>query len=493
MKQVHKKSTDEAVNQMLVSGYKRHIDLAWDRAENQQPQCGFGKLSLCCSDCYAGPCRINPFGDVDQRTICGRDRKALTSNALLRRVADGSLALVKLAREFGVNVGVEELVDVVAVGDEINDERDFAERLEDLGKRAANALSAIRKAKRSVYGDARVEITEVNLGALDAQAINIAVHGHVAPQVIRGLAEAASQSLIPVKLGGVCGADASGALSFPVLTNYDSQETVLLTGAVDLLVIGNQCVMPAMISLAKKENVPVVRSSMLNDKAAIDTALQIARAAFHRRAGKATTIPPVTQWLYTSCGTSDDNLVEALKTGFESGAIKGLVYLGGCGDIENSQDANPVRLAKHLLENAYVVVTSGCAGTSLAKAGMTAPDFAYGNPILKAALVDGLPTVLYIGSCHDVARFFEIAESVKDCGRPVFAVLPEVTHHKMLATAAALAASGITTFVGLEQVFADSEMKESLSSTMIHQARILPIGEMEKALQAWAEADAERY
>jgi hypothetical protein len=46
MKQVHKKSDDEAVNQLLVAAYRQRTDLAWDRAEAQQPQCGFGQLGI---------------------------------------------------------------------------------------------------------------------------------------------------------------------------------------------------------------------------------------------------------------------------------------------------------------------------------------------------------------------------------------------------------------------------------------------------------------
>jgi hydroxylamine reductase (hybrid-cluster protein) len=422
----------------------------------------------------------------------GRDRNTLTANSLLNKVADGSLALVKLAREFGADVAAEELARAFTAEDEIIVGQDFAERLEDLGQLAANALAAILKVKNSVYGETRAETTEVNLGALDGQAVNIVVHGHVAPQVIRGLAEAAKQSSISVKLSAVCGADAGGTVTLPVLTNYDSQETILLTGVVDLLVVGNQCVMPAMISFAQKENVPVVRSSSLHNKAALDTALQTAKDAFHRRAGKTTAIPPVTRPLYTSCGTADGKFNEALKTGFARGSVKGLVYLGGCGSIDHSQDAMPVRLAKQLLEGGYVVVTSGCSGTSLAKAGMTDPDFANGNPVLKAALPDGQPTVLYIGSCHDAARFLAMAEGLKECGMPVFAVLPEVTHHKTLATAAAFAASGITAFVGLEQIFADAAVKDLLGSATTGRSRILPLGDLENAPRAWAEAAAGR-
>ena len=75
---------------------------------------------------------------------------------------------------------------------------------------------------------------------------------------------------------------------------------------------------------------------------------------------------------------------------------------------------------------------------------------------------------------------------------PVFAVLPEVTHHKTLATAAAFAASGITAFVGLEQIFADAAVKDLLGSATTGRSRILPLGDLENAPRAWAEAAAGR-
>ena len=492
MKQVHMKSTDEAVKQVLVSAYKRHIGLAWDRAETQQPQCGFGRLSLCCSDCYAGPCRINPFGAEDQRTICGRDRSTLAANHLLDKVADGSLALTKLAQEFGAKVAPKQFLALVSTKDELTTEQDFPTRLKDLGQQAAKALVAIHTAKEGVYGKAQADTTTVNLGTLDAQAVNIVVHGHVAPQIIHELAKAAKSLPLSIKLSAVCGADAGGTLTLPVLTNYDSQEAILLTGAVDLLVVGNQCVMPAMISLAQSESVPVVRSSSLQGKAAVDAALQTAKDAFRRRAGQSAAIPPVVQPLYTGCDPVAGKLLAALRTGFAQGTIKGLVYLGGCGSIDNSQDATPVRLAKQLLKDGYFVVTSGCAGTSLAKAGMIDPNSADANASLKAALPKGLPAVLYLGSCHDAASFLAMAERLKDCGLPIFAVLPEVTHHKTLATAAAFAAKGITVFLGLQQVFADGTVKNMLSSGVTGGARILPLGEPENAPPAWVEAAAGR-
>ena len=101
MKQVQKKSADKAVNAMLIQAKRSGTELAWDRAETQQPQCGFGRLSLCCTDCNDGPCRSNPFGDREPATVCGRDRTDLENSRFLRKVSDGVTALAILAAGYG--------------------------------------------------------------------------------------------------------------------------------------------------------------------------------------------------------------------------------------------------------------------------------------------------------------------------------------------------------------------------------------------------------
>jgi len=54
MKEVRKKSVDAATNAMLVAAYRAKTDVIWDRTDAMQPQCGFGRLSICCTDCHEG-------------------------------------------------------------------------------------------------------------------------------------------------------------------------------------------------------------------------------------------------------------------------------------------------------------------------------------------------------------------------------------------------------------------------------------------------------
>jgi carbon-monoxide dehydrogenase catalytic subunit len=68
------------------------IETAWDRLEQQEPQCGFGQLGLCCRICNMGPCRIDPFGEGPQRGVCGADADTIIARNFLRGVAAGASA-----------------------------------------------------------------------------------------------------------------------------------------------------------------------------------------------------------------------------------------------------------------------------------------------------------------------------------------------------------------------------------------------------------------
>ena len=83
------RSVDEASLQMIDVAGRAGIPTAWDRLELQQPQCGFGRLGICCRNCFMGPCRIDPFGNGAQdRHLRGHgrdDRGAKPAAAYLLR------------------------------------------------------------------------------------------------------------------------------------------------------------------------------------------------------------------------------------------------------------------------------------------------------------------------------------------------------------------------------------------------------------------------
>jgi carbon-monoxide dehydrogenase catalytic subunit len=87
-----KRSNDKASQEMLEIMCEAGIENAWDRFEEQQPQCGFGKLGICCRNCSMGPCRIDPFGDGPQAGICGATADTIAARNLVRMVAGGAAA-----------------------------------------------------------------------------------------------------------------------------------------------------------------------------------------------------------------------------------------------------------------------------------------------------------------------------------------------------------------------------------------------------------------
>ncbi|UCE99749.1 MAG: anaerobic carbon-monoxide dehydrogenase catalytic subunit, partial [Planctomycetota bacterium] len=84
-----KRSSDKAAQQMIEHMAQAGLENAWDRLDQQQPQCGFGRLGICCRICSMGPCRIDPFGDGPQLGVCGADADTIVARNFLRAVAGG--------------------------------------------------------------------------------------------------------------------------------------------------------------------------------------------------------------------------------------------------------------------------------------------------------------------------------------------------------------------------------------------------------------------
>lgn len=89
---VKKRSSDKAAQKMIAHMAESGQQNAWDRLEAQSPQCGFGKLGLCCRICTMGPCRIDPFGEGPQVGVCGADADTIVARNFLRAVAAGTSA-----------------------------------------------------------------------------------------------------------------------------------------------------------------------------------------------------------------------------------------------------------------------------------------------------------------------------------------------------------------------------------------------------------------
>ena len=424
MKQVQKKSADKAVNAMLIQAKRSGTELAWDRAETQQPQCGFGRLSLCCTDCNDGPCRSNPFGDREPATVCGRDRTDLENSRFLRKVSDGVTALAILAAGYGGKLNPL-VSSAILTDDDMSGMANMAGQLKGLGASAAEALKSINAVKATLAIE-KCPSMDVNLGALRAEGPNILVYGHVSPQTVKDLLKNVAQSPSGITVLGACGAEGEGVL--PIATNYVSQETPLLTGAVDLVLVGPQCVMPATISLAVEKGIPVVYEKNIRTQADIQSVIDQAVVAFQSRSGKPFSIPAERSALQNSSRKNGEDWAQTIVQQTVMSNGRGIAFLGGCGRIGATQDKAFVAMAEKLMQEGWRVVTAGCAGAALAKAGLCR---------------DG--KAVYLGSCHDAGLFLELAQAAEAGKINTCAIFQEITHNKVLATAVAFAVNGVQT------------------------------------------------
>jgi carbon-monoxide dehydrogenase catalytic subunit len=119
---LNEKSIDPVTIQALKKADEQGYYTIWSRYQKMLPLCGFGELGLCCTVCFMGPCRIDPFGEGAQVGICGADADTIASRNLARAIAGGTAAHSDHARN------VIETLNSVAEGNSfyrITDERKF--------------------------------------------------------------------------------------------------------------------------------------------------------------------------------------------------------------------------------------------------------------------------------------------------------------------------------------------------------------------------------
>ncbi len=92
MKDVELKTIDISAQKIIEKAKDEKIEIIWDRFEDQQPQCGFGLLGICCRNCNMGPCKIDPFGDAPQKGVCGATADTIVARNIVRMIAGGAAA-----------------------------------------------------------------------------------------------------------------------------------------------------------------------------------------------------------------------------------------------------------------------------------------------------------------------------------------------------------------------------------------------------------------
>jgi carbon-monoxide dehydrogenase catalytic subunit len=503
---VQKKTADSAVEAFLSKAAEKGISLVWDRYEGSLPQCGFCETGLNCRDCLQGPCISHPFRDGSKVGVCGKDKDILGVHSFLRLVVHGAMAYLDQLADFakGVESGEGSLKDrggadalIKGIQGLLGDggtrvTEEFPKALVD-GWRAKGiypegiardllkvsqkldggtssvedtllwafkgALSACvaqvlqGRLKAAVFGDTSPTEVEVNLGALQQEIPTILLYGHFSPLLKQKIAEAAKGKNIGIM--GVCTDPLIPPYSFAPVTNYGSQEIPLMTGAVDLVVVGDQCVNPSLAALAKEWKVEIVETEVLNGGRDLGgfarRIVEQAGKAFDARRKVAKDIPAFKESARIGFSTREldaKKIAEAMK----GGKIKGVALLAGCNNVKFTQDHEVVSLARELLKKDVFCVSEGCASVSLAKYGLLNPQnressCGKGLSDFLSSLGKDLPPVFDLGSCENggVTEFLlALGEAPKDL--PLVACFPEANRTKAVARAAWTVAMGIPTY-----------------------------------------------
>ena len=335
--------------------------------------------------------------------------------------------------------------------------------------------------------------SQVNLGVLKDDEVNVIVHGHdptlsemiVAVSTDPELLEyAKSKGANGINLAGIC-CTANEVLmrhGIPPAGNFLSQELAIATGAVEAMIVDVQCVMQALAEVSSHYHTKLITTSPkakitgathieYDEHRAYQSAKEIVRAAIDNYANRGTTKIPGSQPDEALIAGFSHEYVRYMQGGLYRGSfrplndavaqgrIRGLAAVVGCNNARVTQDAPTVKIVRELIKNDVLVVVTGCAATAAAKFGYLKPEFMdhAGAGLKEVCEAIGLPPVVLVGSCVDNSRILTIltecategglGDDISDL--PAVGICPEYMSEKALSIGCYCAASGAYTLFGL--------------------------------------------
>ncbi len=348
-----------------------------------------------------------------------------------------------------------------------------------------------------LFGTPKPVDTEANLGVMNADNVNIVVHGHDPslsemiceyaddPEMIAYAKEMGAKG---INVAGVCCTSNEVAMrrGIPMAGNFLQQENVVLTGACEAIVVDVQCIFPALGPLSKCFHTKFITTSPVaqmpdsefirfNAKTAGENAKAIVKMAvenFKNRKPELVHIPDMKQ--KATVGYSLEAIVKTLdgvtntqvdQTGtlkplwdcVAAGVIRGAVAMVGCNNPKVRPDYAHIELMKYLLKHDIIIVASGCSAQAAAKAGLMdkrAKDLC-GAGLKRVCELADIPPVLHMGSCVDISRMVVLASKISiDSGLnisqlPIVGCAPEWMSEKAVSIGNYVVATGIDTFLGV--------------------------------------------
>ena len=366
-----------------------------------------------------------------------------------------------------------------------------------------------------LFGTPKPLDTEADLGVMNAENVNIVVHGHDPslsemiceyaddPEMIAYAKEMGAKG---ITISGVCCTSNEVAMrrGIPMAGNFLQQENVVLTGACEAIVVDVQCIFPALGPLSKCFHTKFVTTSPIaqmpdaefirfSPENAAENAKAIVKMAienFKNRKPELVHIPTNKQ--KATVGYSVEAIVKQLDTVansqvdefgttkpliecITSGVLRGAVAMVGCNNPKVRPDSAHIELMKKLIANDIIIVASGCSAQAAARAGLMAKrakDLC-GAGLKRVCELADIPPVLHMGSCVDISRMMVlVAELAKDSGLnisqlPVVGCAPEWMSEKAVSIGNYVVATGLDTFLGVDPYVSGSDKVAELLTSGI--------------------------
>ena len=334
---------------------------------------------------------------------------------------------------------------------------------------------------------------KVNLGVLKQDCVNIVVHGH--EPILSEMAVKASKDPELLKLAKSAGAEGINLAGIcctanevlmrhgiPVAGNFLQQELAIITGAVEVMMVDVQCIMPALQEVAScfhtklittnpKARFPGVTHIEFQPQKAYEVAKKIIELGIENFANRNKERVDIPQYemdliagftkevVFQILGGRYRATYKPLNDAIISGRLRGLAGVVGCNNPKQTHDYFHTTLVKELIKNDVLVLQTGCSAIACAKQGLLIPEAAKeyaGRGLQEICEAVGIPPVLHLGSCVDNSRILTAASYVIAEGGlgedlsdiPAAGCAPEWMSEKAITIGFYFVASGVFTVFG---------------------------------------------
>lgn len=356
-----------------------------------------------------------------------------------------------------------------------------------------------------LFGTPKALRSQVNLGVLKEDQVNVVVHGHepllsemivAASQDPELIKEAQAKGAKGINLVGICCTSNEILMrhGIPPAGNFLHQELAIVTGVVDAMVVDVQCVFQALADAAKSYHTKLVTTSPkaaipeaayipLDHEKPLTTAKKIIKEAvdnYPNRKDKGV-IPKVQsdlvagfshEYIKYMLGGQFRATFRPLNDAIIEGRLLGAAGVVGCNNPRVTQDQAHNYIVSQLIKNDVLVVQTGCGAIANAKYGLLTPEaLAYAGPgLTEICEAVGIPPVLHVGSCVDNSRILTILSEVVEEGGlgddlsdlPAVGIAPEWMSEKALAIGCYFVASGAYVIFGVGSPISASKKVEEI-------------------------------